>query len=382
MAKKRTDFSVTTFSEVRTAGGQLIEFNCVPEDVDKIKNCLGSLVRDIELLQTEKMTSVSQGGYGRYSRFKIVQHDYAGGGYPGCGGYIEVLEIKNPIDGKCAIVLHEYRIQEYSVTCYFTEWDCIHNAIDAFQKSWHSLGRDYSNFPGFRRKVECGRLTPWFYAIGDQEIVGDYAFPEGLQEDSVYKFGKEFVVYVDSGHKDDKKPVIKTCMGCRVVMANDKYGSRSYRIVYWNDGTVWDGSNTYKAGRPPRPIEEADDEDLWAHEIRRQLPFLKNGKKMVINFADGRIFEGVFRKRESSTPKGKYYVEVTLKGKDEDNDDVPIQGWVDFTPTEKCPTLTQYVLGIFRKHKVVVNKIQIKKKENVEGNEPNLFFVLEGLRGA
>jgi len=381
MSGKKKDFSVTTYREVRTAGGQLVEFKCVPEDAERIGKCISAPVEEIELPQTGKVCLVGQGGYGRYTRFDIRQHDYAGGGFPGCGGFTEVLEIKNPINGKCAIILHEYRTEEHSVMCYFIEWDCIHNAIDAFKKKWNGLNRDdFSKLPGFRRRVECGRLTPWFYAIGDQEIVGDYAFPEGLQDDPVYTFGRKFVVYVDA-RQEEKKPVVKTCMGCRIINSRNEYGFKSYRVVHWSDGTVWDESNTYRCGRPPRPIEEADDEDLWAHELRRQLPFLKKGKKIVIHFADGLIFEGAFTQREGPTPKGKYYVLVTLKGKD-DNNNPPIEGWVDFVPTPECPTLAKHVLGIFKKHGVVVNSVKIKKRENAEGKEPSLFFVLEGLSGA
>lgn len=103
---------------------------------------------------------------------------------------------------------------------------------------------------------------------------------------------------------------------------------------------------------------------------------------MIINFADGRIFEGFFRERESPTPKGKYYVSIILKGKEENNDDLPVEGWVDFTPTQECPTLAQHVLNIFKKYGVIVNRIQIKIKKDVKGDEPDLFFVLEGLSGA
>ncbi len=89
MARKEKDFSVTTSSEIKTGGGQLLRFDCRPEDVERVKRCLGSLVEGITLPQTVHVKGVSQGGYGRYSRFDIKQHDYAGGGYPGCGGFIE-----------------------------------------------------------------------------------------------------------------------------------------------------------------------------------------------------------------------------------------------------------------------------------------------------
>ncbi|MFA5086841.1 MAG: hypothetical protein WC470_00885 [Candidatus Paceibacterota bacterium] len=374
MGKERKSFGAYTHSEVKTAGGQLIEFSCAPEDVTKIKEIFGSVVKDIDVPRTREINSVGQGGYGRRTRFKIKQHNYAGGGYPGCGGFIEVLEITDPIDGKKGNILHEYRTQEYSVICYFIEWETIADATNAFKKHWNGLNSsEFSTLPGFLRRVECGRLTPWFYAISDQDIIGDYAFPENLQDDPIYTFGRKFVVYIDS-HKDEKKPIIKTCMGCRIV---DRNGGEPYRIIYWSDGTTW-SERDYRRGKNPRPIEEADDEDLWAHEIRRQLPFLKKGKRMAIYFANGLTFVGAFTKNEKPTPAGSYYVSVTLKGRGVDQtDDPPIEGWLDFVPNEKFPTLAKQVLAMFSKHKIVVSSIRIEKKKNAQGKGPNLFFTLE-----
>jgi len=64
-----------TFGEAITAGGQVIEFNCHPDDVVRIKEALMQ-VRIIDL-PTSRAVNVSHGGCGQYSRYKITQHKYA-----------------------------------------------------------------------------------------------------------------------------------------------------------------------------------------------------------------------------------------------------------------------------------------------------------------
>ncbi|MAF20785.1 MAG: hypothetical protein CMI55_03840 [Parcubacteria group bacterium] len=106
--KKKKDFSSYTYGEARTGGGQLIKFTCEPEDVKKIKSFLAENVRGIDVPVTGQV-STSHGTFGQYSRYKVVQHKYAGGGYgPSCGGCIEVLEIKNPPMSRHRIVIYEF----------------------------------------------------------------------------------------------------------------------------------------------------------------------------------------------------------------------------------------------------------------------------------
>ena len=85
-----------------------IKFTCEPEDVKKIKSFLAQNVRGIDVPVTGQV-STSHGTFGQYSRYKVVQHKYAGGGYgPSCGGCIEVLEIKNPPMSRHRIVIYEF----------------------------------------------------------------------------------------------------------------------------------------------------------------------------------------------------------------------------------------------------------------------------------
>src|SRR3989344_5332267 len=111
---------------------------------------------------------IAQGGFGSCTRYEVVQHDYAGGG----SGYIEVLEIKNPPGGRWGIVINEHTRYKPSA---FTEWETLEDARSAWEANWGS-GNTENAFPtltGFKRRIACGELTPWIYAIGDEQLVGD-----------------------------------------------------------------------------------------------------------------------------------------------------------------------------------------------------------------
>jgi hypothetical protein len=65
MEEKKNDFSCTTYVEVKTGGGQLIEFQCRPEDKEKLKE----IAKDIYIVHvpvTKEIKNVSHGGFGRY----------------------------------------------------------------------------------------------------------------------------------------------------------------------------------------------------------------------------------------------------------------------------------------------------------------------------
>ena len=131
------------------------------------------------------MKSIGHGAYCRESRFDITQHKYAGGGEPGaggkyCGGYIEVLEVKNPPLGQWPIVVHEWHTDCFETESLFTEFATLSNAILFFDRNWgrrttglHQLAK------GFVRHVRCGECVPWFYATNGQTIVGDFVVPLG-----------------------------------------------------------------------------------------------------------------------------------------------------------------------------------------------------------
>ncbi len=122
---------------------------------------------------------VAKGGYARESRYEIIQHKYMGGGHPGCGGYIELLEIKNPPRGKCSIVIHEHFSHSDSCESFFAEWDTLEHAMIAYAKfaGRTDTFKRFAQMPGFLDNVICHEHTPWFYA--EEYVVGDYVPPKG-----------------------------------------------------------------------------------------------------------------------------------------------------------------------------------------------------------
>jgi hypothetical protein len=221
---------------------------------------------------------------GLHARYKLKQHNYAAGE----SGYIEVLEIKNPPDGRCGIIIKEYNNFSGGV---FTEWSTVEDACVAFDKFWNSPQTTEEQFPklsGFRRRVVCGELTPWFYAIGDELLIGDYSLPKGFQDDPFYRFGRKFVVSDRSGFQR-----VKTCMGTRLIK-RDSHGyflndEQYYRLIYWDDGTVLD--QHLACENPPRLLKKGEE---WIVEAFQQFQQVLAGQRteVEIKFTDGDKFVG------------------------------------------------------------------------------------------
>lgn len=322
----KKDFRVTTYGEAKTGGGQFIEFKCRPEDVEKVKESL----KDIKAIW-EPVTghvSVGHGGRGRYTRYDIEQHEYAGGGSDGVCGYIEVLQIKNPPDGRHGIVVHEYNTLMGSV---FTEFRELRDALNAFKKNGASSN---PKLEGFIRRVECGGLEPWFYAVGSQLLLGDFVFPDVITEDPIFRFGRRFVV-----RDRDGLPVIKTCMGMRKIKKRVGYygdeKEKEYRVVYWDDGTIWD---EHGSSQEPRPLDE---KELWIQDALDQFKKALAGKitEFTIPFIDGSKFVGKLKLKnpKSKHAAGIYKVRVTYGTKSKKKKTT--EGEFDFNPTPEIPTI-------------------------------------------
>ena len=302
--EKSDRFSSYRFGEGRTGIGQAVQFTCPIDDAEIVREFLRTHVRTLDIPTTGRVL-VAHGGYGQHTRYDVVQHDYAGGGT----GFIEVLEIKNPPDGRQGVVIYESPGDSRGDA--FTEWETIENARAAFARFWgrDDTGEEFPKLPGFRRRVACGRLVPWFYAIGKELLVGDYAFPDGLQDDAVYRFGRQFVVFDHEG-----VPAVKTCMGTRFFRGRRDYYPHEevqYRLVYFDDGSVWDES--VSRGGTPRPVLDGE---LWITEAVQQFRGLLAGKStgFTINFTDGNKFVGKLAPAGRRVPcaEGDYYLVVRL----------------------------------------------------------------------
>lgn len=344
--------------EGRTGLGQVVNFTCPSGTLEKVGEFLRTNIRTIDIPTTGRV-HLAHGGYGQYTRYDIKQHDYAGGG----GGFIEVLEVKSPPDGRWGIVVNEH-------TCkggVFTEWETLESARDAFKKFWGSprTEEEFPKLPGFKRHVICGALTPWFYAIGDEQLIGDYAFPEGLQDDAAYRFGRKFVVFDYDG-----VPMVKTCMGTRFIKRKSDYhpyDEQQFRLVYWDDGSVWNESSGRSGS--PRPVEEGE---MWTTDAVQQFRQLLAGKsaEFAINFTDGNKFIGKLVRTNHRVPcaEGNYMLVIHIKGD---------EGWIrGFKPTQDAPDIVEYVTKRIAQRGQVVERVEIKQSKTTKSGKKwsGVFF--------
>jgi len=345
-----------TYAEGQTNIGHMVEFTCHPDDIEKVKVALED-IRTIHPPVNHKV-NVGHGSYGRYSRFNIEQHKYAGGR----GGFIEVLEVRNAPDGRCGIVFHQYDTRDGSV---FYEFETVEQAEGVFEKNFKSrksVAEIAKDATGFVREVKCGNLSPWFYALGDQHLNGDFVFPDVITEDPDFLFGKKYVVFEHccsrgSLHSSTSYPVIKTCVGVRLLTRDDGYHNRNkgYRRVFWDDGTYWD------EGINDRPRLVCEDE-VWIHEAVEEFRLLLSGEtdKFEINFANGDKFVGRFRGRNPRErhPAGSYYVKARCS-----NGEI-VEGDIEFEPTEEVPTVEAELRRRAKAEDAEIKEILVVRRED------------------
>ena len=284
--KDNADSGVRKVLETRTKGGQLLTVTCDYKKADAIKRILSQIEGlEIEEVKTKRVL-ISHGAYGAYTRYSVKQHKYAGGGYAGCGGYIEVLEICNPPDNRCGTVIHMSDSSHGNRVFEFT------SLKSAKRASSYSQPEDICKQPGFIREFECGILQPWFFAVGDQHLFGDYVFPDSVAEQSlIYQLGRKFVL------KDEKnRIVIKTCIGSWHREEEGLYeeDKKKYLFIQWTDGTRW---SEYNGKEKPKPLDELDPELAWILERKtgrfdEQL-LLLDKKKFTIFLPGRRKARGV-----------------------------------------------------------------------------------------
>ena len=343
-----------TYGEARTLSGRQIGFSCHPDDVQTIKTFVAGNVRDVDIPDTHRI-NVSHGSYGRYTRFDIHQHKYAGGG----SGFIEVLEIKNPPEERCGIVIYEYTSETGDI---FSEWETLENACSAFEKHWGGgprvTAKEFLKLPGFKRRVACAVLTPWFYATGNQALVEDFAYPDGMEDDPYFVFGKTFWVNEITSQYGARIEAMmpKKCLGCRFVEKviepsrynfsgnNEKRVIRE-RIVYWDDGTVSVFNVDVKQENLP---QEMNERDVWILHAQKEFLRLLSGEitHFSIPFLDGMKFVGGLRPQPKSdrfARPGKYQLRISFKTRHK-----PVEGWTpDFVPTPEMPTIQAYAMKNF-----------------------------------
>lgn len=344
-----------TYAEGKTALGQLVQFSAHGDDVQRIKDAL-EFVRAVDLPVTGRV-NVSHGSYGMYTRYDIQQHKYGGGG----PGYIEVLEIKNPPDGRCGFVIHHYTNHGGSD---FFEFDSVANAIQAWEVCWASSDRHkkIKEQDGFLREVRCGGWSPWFYAVGNQMIEGDVVFMEIDREDAEFRFGQKYIVW-----EEDTLPAIKRCMGTFRSNKDSKCKVCNHigglLIVFWHDGTWWRSDRSYLSPKP-KMVEE---DQLWILEAMDKFKELLTGnsREFSIDFQDGSKFVGKWSPKNNKArhAEGKYYGEITLKGGEVK------KGNFDFKPTTEVPSIETLLKNWAEKNSFEIEKAEIVKVTKASGNK-------------
>ena len=355
-----------TYAEGKTALGQLVNFTTHSEDVQQVKEIL-QIVRGIDLPVTGRV-NVPHGSYGMYTRYDITQHEYGGGG----SGYIEMLEIKNPPDGRCGKLIHHYTNDSGSD---FFEFNSVENAINAWKVCWgvNDRHKKISEQEGFLREVRCGGWTPWFYAVGNQLVDGDVVFMDIDKEDVEFRFGQKYIVW-----DEDTLPVIKKCMGTfRSNSKDSKCKVCSHigglLIVFWHDCTWWRSDRSWNSPKP-RLVEE---DQLWIFEAMNKFKELLagNSREFSIDFQDGSKFVGKWSPKNNKArhAEGKYYGELTLKGGEVK------KGYFDFKPTTEIPNIEAMLKRYEEKNGVEIEKSEIVKVTKSSGDKKKWSGVYSSL---
>lgn len=379
MAEKVTSYR---YGEGSTLEGQVVQFTAPVDGFELARDSL-LLFRDLRLPVSAKV-NVEHGGYGRYSRYNIEQLEYAGGQNEAGGGYYELLNIRDAPDGRHPIVTHGLMSSGEWMSQFFAEWESVEAAMAHWKSEGHRrilTSRDFEEndeMPaGLLRTVETGYLSPWFYATGDAELVGDYVFPERLANDPTFTFGRQFLVPERTKKGSSIQKVLKTCMGCAIEQfsVNERhayYGfhssadKKSYRVVQWHDGTTTSLKPDVTAEMMPVPLAETD---TWVVDAQRQFSELLAGGRtnIEVNFADGGKFVGKYIPPGDGVkpnPEGDYSVKVTFA------DGEAAAGWVnDFVPTPEHPTVTSFIEDRYQRNGRSVVQIEVVDKKPKAGGK-------------
>ncbi|MBC7982181.1 hypothetical protein H7X65_03835 [Candidatus Parcubacteria bacterium] len=317
--------------EARTGAGQVINFTADPDSGEAVKELLAKSVKNIYFPTT-------QCGGNLPSRYDIEQHAY-GGGDGDCGGsYIEVLHIKDAPDGRCPFVVHLYSYKSPGgmSSHTFSEWKTLEDAIMARKNAGRHNQENCEKLDGFIRFVDCSELTPWFYAIGNQMLIRDFAVHSGFEEHPVYRLGKRFMITSEDGTVR-----VATCMGARqysyqeprTLGGPDKF---FYWVVMFSDGSNLhlDANDVDKErqffGNTKKRIQALPEGEVWQVDLLMQFWSLISGKKLggIIKFEDGSSLVMKYQPKGKRPPDapGKYLLKVTRKSGTTD------QGWIDYDP--------------------------------------------------
>lgn len=336
-------FKDVATQEVTTAEGILVKLKGPVEFVENVAKLLPLLA--VELPNTQWVDVPDSKMRRRYSRFDITVHQVEGINDIFCHAG-RIFEIHGAPDDKVPILIDAFTS--------FSEWESLEAAKSALKIMESRCLRhndiEKTPLPGQLRVVHCYPFDPWYCSNDNQLIVGDIVFPDGFQDDPVFKAGIPCVVY----DRDDN-PSIKICLGCRFERrSNYRHESQVhvpvFRTVYFDDGTIWNESD--RCGKPPRPL---GDNEVWAFEALQRIQQLLAGG--VMNFevplTEGMKFIGRLRGRNGNTFEGTYHAKIVFKdgGKD--------QGYFDFKPSPNLPTAEAFLRARYERPQREIRSLKV-----------------------
>lgn len=335
---------------VTLASGQAVTITCPIEDLTTITDAL-ALVAKIEVTPNAK-TTLWHGKSPVYSRFDIEQIYYQEYSW----GYVEILNVKDGPDDKPGVILHE-RLRGGGRT--FSYWKTVTNAqYMADQPCWPTSGttESFQRAVGFISLVKCDGLVPWFLAVGDEQLIGEFTFPKKHFEHPVFRPGQHFVVY-DLKNPSKPRPMVKMCVCCKMekVFPQAPDFTEYQTVIYWHDGT----RSTEYAMRdlPPIPFDE---KDLWLVQAQAGLGNLvvTPNTEIVVSFTDGTAFYGKIRNANHPLLKqaGLYGLTAKVKGQE-----LPEHWQKKFEPSTERPTILDY--AVFRLKNKGLDPIWIQVRE-------------------
>jgi len=338
-----------------TADGQNVMVECPYDKQEEVRRFFAENIFSVRTPVSHK-ANVEHGCFEKYSRYDLVKHDYGAS----MASYIELLEIKDAPDGRASVVINYHGPNFDS---FFCEWENLELAKQAFKNFWGSADSNKENaekLPGFKRFVPCPLLTPWFYAVGDEELIGDYAMPHRIEDDPVFRLGRPFLVFHKEYNKEETSSV-KFCLGARHYAKenSDYYGHKEEKLrtlAVFDDGSTWENGNDQ---RQPIPLE--GEELTWYTEAMNQFQHFLSGdsKEVEIAFADGQKFIGRwgYDKSRMISQAGSFFCKINLKGVSEQK-----IGWInDFVPSVEHPNIIAWAEYNYGKRGKVMEKMEITK---------------------
>lgn len=112
-------------------------------------------------------------GESGYLRFDLTQHQYIGGQDDNQSGYMELIEIADPLPGRPAVMVVFWgtgRRREW------WEFASVEEASEVWKQSLFWQPGKIINLPGCIRQVKARTETelPWFYAEKGAPIIDDF----------------------------------------------------------------------------------------------------------------------------------------------------------------------------------------------------------------